>query len=102
MAHVACSRKCLERAIHESKATRATLQRTRSAVRAALANYYRADRKLATALRRVHGVPHPKPINMKRFAASELDELKKLEHELRELRPFVPKQLKAKRRKARR
>lgn len=88
----ACSRDCLETAIHEAGRTKATLRRSRAAVRAALAAYHKADRRLTRALARVQGVAHPKRLDLKRFAEHELGELEKTERELRELRPFVPRQ----------
>lgn len=96
---LACNRACLETAIHEARATKAALTRSRTAVRKALAGYYKADARLARSLRRVQGVPHPKPITLKRFGASESDELVRLARELSDLRAFVPRKMPAKRRR---
>jgi hypothetical protein len=75
---------------------------SRSAVRRALAHYVKSDRTLERALRRVQGMPHPKTLVLKRFATAELEELRKLELELRELRAFVPAKTKPKRKAAKR
>lgn len=96
---LACNRACLETAIHEARATKAALSRSRAAVRAALAGYYKADRRLERALKRVQGVPHPKPLTLKRFGVPENDELVRLSRELSELRAFVPRKMPAKRRR---
>lgn len=96
----ACSRQCLETAIHEARKTKAALVRSRRGVRTALAHYHAADRRLERALGRVQGVPHPKRLDLKRFGEHEVTELMRLERELRELRPFVPKKMPPKKRRA--